>query len=250
MHQSSTKTYSETKSCESKIFLTRFLFIHGNYTQVSRLIWQWCIACSPLLVEITSSPPPPPPPCVFPSASSFLSDFTHRSLTVSGQRKGDKKKWFFLPWSPPSSTSSPPPPPPPPSLPSQTAGVTGLQCKPLFTLAVILQVIKTTWSSPTISPLNARCVMTSWLPLPPITHTHLSTISAQGRGVIWRNVCVCTSWAFEYNLVSFGESRISPWLIGADFVFFFFLPLSLSLSPFLVFTQNHWCTQVDFVWVT
>lgn len=101
-----------------------------------------------------------------------------RGLTVSGQRKRDKTKWFFLPWPP----RPPPPPPPaaaaaaPPSLSQpQTGRVTGLQCKPLFTLAVILQVIKTTWSSPTISPLNARCVMTSWLPLTPNTHTYAIT---------------------------------------------------------------------------
>lgn len=147
------------------------------------------------------------PVCVFSSTSSFLCDFMHRSLTVSGQRKRDKKKWFFLPWSPPSTHTHTPHPHPttttstiPPSRSPQTGRVTGLQCKPLFTLAVILQVIKTTWSSPTISPLNARCVMTSWLPLPPsahihyhthaITHTHIHYLST-GQGVIWKLMYSC-----------------------------------------------------------
>lgn len=130
------------------------------------------------------------PVCVFPSTSSFLCDFMHHSLTVSGQRKRDKKKWFFFPWSHlPASTSIIFP-----SRSPQTGRVTGLQCKPLFTLAVILQVIKTTWSSPTISPLNVRCVMTSWLPLSPNTHTHIIHYLSTGQRMIWK-----MSWAFEYN---------------------------------------------------
>lgn len=142
--------------------------------------------------------------CVFPLRRLFSPWLMHCSLTVSGQRKTDKKKWFFLPWShPPPPPSSPPPPPQPPyhqhhhhqpspSHSLQTYRVTDLQRKPLFTLAVILQVIKTTWSSPTISPLNARCVMTSLLPLPH-TRTHKHTLIhylGAGQGVIWK--CIYT----------------------------------------------------------
>lgn len=96
------------------------------------------------------------------------------SLTVSGQKEQQrqhqkrkemrKKKKRLEPVIFPSCCLLAPPPP------AQTGRVTGLQFKPLFTLRLILQVIKTTWSSPAISPLNARCVMTSRLP-----HTHTCT---------------------------------------------------------------------------
>ena len=131
-----------------------------------------------------------PPPALFsPTSRTAVWLFQVRGKEI---RRSD----FSYLGHPSSSTSPPPPPPPPsPSLPSQTAGVTGLQCKPLFTLAVILQVIKTTWSSPTISPLNARCVMTSWLPLPPISHTHTHThtypLSQHRAKALSGKMCVC-----------------------------------------------------------
>lgn len=37
--------------------------------------------------------------CVFPLRRVFSPWLMHCSLTVSGQRKTDKKKWFLLPWS-------------------------------------------------------------------------------------------------------------------------------------------------------
>lgn len=105
------------------------------------------------------------------------------SLTVSGQKeqqrqhqerkmmRGKKERLEPVIFFPSCCLLAPPPP-------TQTGRVTGLQFKPLFTLRLILQVIKTTWSSPAISSLNARCVMTSRLPH---THTHklLFTILAQ-----------------------------------------------------------------------
>lgn len=126
--------------------------------------------------------------CVFfPSAGSFLHDLCTAVWLFQVRGKQIRRSDF-------SYLGHTPPPQPPyhqhhhhqpsPSHSLQTYRVTDLQRKPLFTLAVILQVIKTTWSSPTISPLNARCVMTSLLPLPHThTNTHLSTISVQAKAL-------------------------------------------------------------------
>lgn len=155
--------------------------------------------------------------CVFfPSAGSFLHDLCTAVWLFQVRGKQIRRSDFsYLGHTPPPPSSPPPPPQPPyhqhhhhqpsPSHSLQTYRVTDLQRKPLFTLAVILQVIKTTWSSPTISPLNARCVMTSLLPLP---HTHTDTQThtyplSRCRPRRYLEMYLYTSWASENYIKTF-----------------------------------------------